>query len=94
MEILGGTQASRIVSTDLKGEGHEAEIRDTILKSEGRTGADLLRWRLAKCAEFGFAGWWMWAYQDTPSAKTGLRMLDGRWKDTLLREIAPLSKGD
>ena len=94
VEILGGTQASRIVSTDLKGEGHEAEIRDTILRSEGRTGADLLRWHLAKCAEYGFAGWWMWAYQDTPSAKTGLRMLDGRWKDTLLREIAPLSKGD
>lgn len=27
---------------------------------------------MAKCREYGFAGWWMWAYQDTPTSKTGL----------------------
>ena len=87
VEIIGGTNASRIVSTDLKGEGHEDESRDTILRREGRTGADILRWHMAKCEEYGFAGWWMWAYQDTPTSKTGLRTLDGRWKDELVREI-------
>ena len=87
VEILGSTNASRIVSTDLKGAGHEDEIRNTILRCDGRTGTNILRWHLAKCEEYHFAGWWMWAYQDTPTSKAGLRTLDGRWKDELVREI-------
>ena len=93
VEILGRENAWRIVSTDLKGEGHEDETRDTILSREGRTGADILRWHMAKSLEYGFAGWWMWAYQDTPAAKTGLRTLEGRWKDELVREIVG-ARGD
>ena len=88
MDILGPANAGRILSTDLKGEGHEEETRSTILSREGRTGIDLLRWHMAKCRDYGFAGWWMWAYQDTTASKTGLRTLDGQWKGELVREIA------
>jgi arylsulfatase A len=87
VEILGPANAARILSTDLKGEGHENETRNTILNRQGRTGADILRWHIAKCREYGFAGWWMWAYQDTPASRTGLRTLDGRWKEELVSEI-------
>ena len=87
VEILGRGDAGRILSTDLKGEGHEGETRDTILSREGRTGAEMLRWHLAKCRQYGFAGWWIWSYQDTPASRTGLRRLDGTWKEDLLREI-------
>lgn len=87
VEILGPASAGRILSTDLKGAGHEDEIRDTMLAGDIESGADILRWHIAKCREYGFAGWWMWAYQDTPTSKTGLRTLDGRWKKDLVREI-------
>jgi hypothetical protein len=87
VEILGPANAGRILSTDLKGAGHEDEIRATILNRQGQDGSDSLSWHFAKCRENGFAGWWMWAYQDTPIAKTGLRSLDGRWKTELVSEI-------
>ena len=87
VEILGPANAGRILSTDLKGAGHEDEIRATILNRQGQAGPDSLRWHLAKCREYGFAGWWMWAYQDTPTSKVGLRSLDGRWKRELVCEI-------
>jgi hypothetical protein len=87
VEIVGPANASRILSTDLKGAGHEDEIRGTILNRQGQAGPDILRWHIAKCREYGFAGWWMWAYQDTPTSKTGLRSLDGRWKGELVSEI-------
>jgi hypothetical protein len=87
VEILGPANAGRILSTDLKGAGHEDEILGTILNRQGQAGPDILRWHIAKCREYGFAGWWMWAYQDTPTSKTGLRSLDGRWKGELVSEI-------
>jgi hypothetical protein len=87
VEILGHANAGRIISTDLKGEGHESEVRDTLLDLAHRSGAEALRWHLAKCKEYGFAGWWMWAYQDTPSSLSGLRRRDGTWKEELLAEI-------
>ena len=87
VEIIGPTNAGRIVSTDLKCAGHEDEIRRTILNREGQTGPDSLRWHFAKCREYGFAGWWMWAYQDTPTSKTGLRSFDGGWKKELVSEL-------
>ena len=70
-----------IISTDLKGIGHEAETRDD------RSGTDMLRWHLARCREYGFAGWWMWAYQDTPTSHAGLRRLDGEWKEDLVEAL-------
>ena len=87
VEILGPADAGRILSTDFKGAGHEEELRGTILAGQGGTGPEVLRWHLAKCREYGFAGWWMWAYQDTATSKTGLRRLDGGWKAELVREI-------
>lgn len=87
VDILGPANAGRMLSTDLKVAGNEDEIRATILNGQGQAGPDSLRWHFAKCREYGFAGWWMWAYQDTPTAKTGLRSLDGRWKTELVSEI-------
>lgn len=84
VRILGPSSASRILSTDLKSEGHEAETRGTILRQEGRTSAEMLRWHLRKCREYGFAGWWIWAYQDTPTSSTGIRRMDGTWKQDLV----------
>ncbi|NLH98267.1 MAG: hypothetical protein GX446_02115 [Chthonomonadales bacterium] len=87
VETLGRGNARRILSTDLKTEGHDAETRDTILRRDGRSGADMLRWHIARCREYGFAGWWIWAYQDTPTATTGIRRLDGTWKEEMMRVI-------
>lgn len=87
VEILGPSDAGRILSTDLKGAGHEDELRGTILDRLVGAGPDFLRWHVAKCREYGFAGWWMWAYQDTSTSKSGLRCLDGGWKGELVHEI-------
>lgn len=109
LEILGPQNASRIIATDLKGPGHESELRDTILPGSARvypdasaervpaapglasgTGSsesDLLLWHFRKCAEYGFAGWWIWAYQDTRDHQWGIRTLDARWKPDLLQAI-------
>ncbi len=89
VEILGPRNARRLVSTDLKGLGHEDELRGSIIHTEGRSGADILRWHIGKCAEYRLAGWWMWAYQDTPTSRTGLRTLDGKWKSDLIDVLKP-----
>lgn len=87
VEIIGPDDAGRILSTDLKGVGHEDELRVTILGGVGDAGPETLRWHIAKCREYGFAGWWIWAYQDTPTSKSGVRTLDGAWKRDLVHEI-------
>ena len=88
MEILGPENAGRVVSTDLKGPGHDQELRDSIIiPPGGQTGADMLKWHFQKSAQYGFAGWWVWAYQNTPKATTGIRDLAGNWKQDLVRVI-------
>ena len=86
VEILGPDNASRILSTDLKGPGHD-DVRDCIVSIDGHPGPELLQWHFDKCREYGFAGWWIWAYQDTPSARSGLRTVDGAWKADLVRAL-------
>ncbi|MCX6358560.1 MAG: hypothetical protein NT029_02035 [Armatimonadetes bacterium] len=86
VRILGKGSARRLVSTDLKAVGHEDELTGTILRPASRTGRDALAWHLAKVREYGMAGWWIWAYQDTPASASGVRRLDGAWK----REIVEL----
>lgn len=80
VRILGKGSARRLISTDLKAGGHENELTGTILRPGGRTGADALKWHLGKVREHGMAGWWIWAYQDTPASASGLRRMDGTWK--------------
>ena len=87
VEIIGVENALRIVSTDFKGPGHEFEMGDCIVTTQGHSGADVFDWHFQKCKEYGFAGWWIWAYQDTPGEKTGIREVDGRWKQDLLKTI-------
>jgi hypothetical protein len=82
VKILGPGSASRLLSTDLKGPGH-ADVADCIMSIHGCSGPDLLKWHLEKCAQYGFAGWWIWAYQDTPTDRSGIRDLDGNWKTNL-----------
>lgn len=94
VDILGPANARRILSTDLKGPGHEDEIRGTILNGEDVAGPEILRWHFAKCREYGFAGWWIWAYQDTPTSKMGLRSMDGTWKAELVSEILHCQDGE
>jgi hypothetical protein len=86
IEILGPENASKIVSTDLKGPGHD-DVKDCIVGIEGRPGPEILKWHFKKCAEYGFAGWWIWAYQDSPTAKSGLRDVSGGWKDELVQAV-------
>jgi hypothetical protein len=86
VDILGSENASRIISTDLKGPGHD-DVRGSIVSIEGHTGPELLQWQVDKCAEYGFAGWWIWAYQDTPAAHSGIRDIHGNWKQDLVRTI-------
>ncbi len=84
IEILGPANASRIISTDLKGPGHDQELRDSIISPGGKSGAEMLQWHFQKSAEYGFAGWWVWAYQDTPNATTGIRNRVGDWNQDLV----------
>lgn len=89
VEILGPDQAARIISTDWKGPGHEFELEDCMLTIPRPMGPEAYAWHLEKCREYGFGGWWIWAYQDTASDQSGLRALDGAWK---LDRLAPLLK--
>ena len=53
----------------------------------------MLQWHFQKSAAYGFVGWWVWAYQDTPTATTGIRNLAGNWKQDLVQMIKqPSSK--
>jgi hypothetical protein len=47
----------------------------------------MLEWHYRKCAEYGFAGWWIWAYQDTPTDHSGIRDIHGNWKPELVESI-------
>ena len=87
LKILGPGSAARMVSTDLKAAGHDDERRDTIIRTGALSGAELLAWHLRQCARLRFAGWWVWAYQDTPTSRSGLRTLSGDWKPELLAAI-------
>jgi hypothetical protein len=88
LEILGPENAGRVVSTDFKGPGHDQELRDSIIVlPAGQNGADMLKWHFQKGAQYGFTGWWIWAYQDTPKATTGIRDLAGHWKRDLVQVI-------
>ena len=77
VDILGPENARRLISTDLKGPGHAQELRDSIITAGGKSGAEMLQWQFQKSAEYGFAGWWVWAYQDTPTTTTGSAILRG-----------------
>jgi hypothetical protein len=85
VEILGKDQASRIVSTDFKAIG--IDFADSIIKTDGTPEAEKIAWHRKKCAEYGFAGWWIWSYQDTATEKTGIRDVAGVWKPELLEVI-------
>ncbi len=92
IEILGPENAPRIISTDLKGPGHD-DVRDCIISTEGRSGPELLQWHFDKCREYGFAGWWIWAYQDTPTSHSGIRDVGEKWKQELVDSIKKQGAG-
>jgi len=89
VEILGPKNASRIISTDFKGPGHEQELKESVISSGLHSGRDLLDWHFRKCAEYGFAGWWIYSYQDQTvfDQRTGIRRADGQWKADLLEAV-------
>ncbi len=91
VEILGKEHASRIISTDFKGPGHDQERRESIIDAAAHSGSEMLTWHFQKCAEYGFAGWWIYSYQDQEvfDQLTGIRHLDGRWKPDLMQAIRP-----
>jgi len=85
--ILGEENAGRILSTDLKGPGHAHELRDSILNVGDASGPDMLQWHFDQCMAHGFAGWWVWAYQDAGKEVSGVRARDGAWKQDLVGVI-------
>lgn len=89
LPILGKENAARIISTDLKGPGHQQELKASIIAAGKHSDADLLRWHFHKCAEYGFGGWWIFSYQDQDvfDLQTGIRYVDGRWKQDLLQVV-------
>jgi hypothetical protein len=89
VEILGPENTGRILSTDFKGPGHEEELADSIVSAGTHTGAERIQWNLEKCAEYGFAGWWIYSYQDQENfpQETGIRSAQGEWKRELLLPI-------
>jgi hypothetical protein len=93
VEVLGRENAPRIISTDLKGPGHEDEIYACIIDAGAASNTDMLLWHFKKCGEYGFGGWWIWAYQDTPTSASGIRDIDGGWKQDLVRTIKSQALG-
>lgn len=89
VDILGQANAARIISTDLKGPGHQRELKESIISADGHADADILQWHFRKCAEYGFGGWWVFSYQDQEAStlRTGIRFVDGRWKTELLKVV-------
>ncbi len=87
IKILGPGSAARLISTDLKSVGHNSEREHTILSLPDVDEAAMLRWQLGACNRHGFAGWWIWAYQDTPESKSGIRKLSGDWKPEVVKII-------
>jgi hypothetical protein len=85
VRILGPANAGRVISTDFKGEGHA--LTSCIVDKAGLSGAAVLQWHFGKVSEYGFAGWWVWGYQDGENDSTGLRDRQGRWKPALVRAI-------
>jgi hypothetical protein len=77
VDIIGRDQAHRIISTDFK--ARDVGLGDTIIDRTAMTDPDAVRWNLQKVDEYGFAGWWMWSYRDTPTLKTGIRDTEGNW---------------
>ncbi len=92
VRILGRENASRIISTDFKGAGHE--IAPSIVDKSHLSDADVLRWHFAKVSEHGFGGWWIWSYQDSPQLATGLRDQKGRWKPELVSVVRERTSAD
>lgn len=83
--ILGPENARRVLSTDFKGVG--SDTSRCITDKSRLSDADVLRWHFAKVTEYGFGGWWIWAYQDAGKEATGIRDPQGRWKPALTRAI-------
>jgi hypothetical protein len=89
VDIVGEENASRIISTDFQGPGHD--LSRTIIDPPFPDGAERIRWNLAKVRELGLAGWWMWAYRDTATRQIGIRDIHGNWKEDLVTEITAAS---
>jgi len=87
VEILGKENAPRIISTDFKAIG--IDFSDWIISADGHSSAEILEWQFQKCAEHGFAGWWIWAYQ----GKTGIREANGEWKQDLVHVVKQQAEG-
>jgi len=87
VEILGRENAGRIISTDFKGPGHDHDRSAAIVDARAMTGAQMLKWNFDKVDEYGFGGWWFWSYRDTKSGRTGIRDIEGRWRESLIGTI-------
>jgi hypothetical protein len=85
VRILGPTGSQRLISTDFKATGHNADA--TVVSGRGMSNADKLRWHFSKVDEYKFAGWWIWAYRDTRRKHTGIRSQSGKWKAELVNVI-------
>ncbi|MCC6486578.1 MAG: hypothetical protein IT364_03695, partial [Candidatus Hydrogenedentes bacterium] len=52
-----------------------------------RSPAGMLEWQFRKAQEYGSAGFWIWAYQDSGSQHFGLRDASGIWRQDLVNAI-------
>jgi len=96
VRILGKENASRIISTDFKAIGIDFSrpgLDFPLCAQQGHSSVEMLEWNFQKCREYGFAGWWIYSYQDqeafdygTPQ-QTGIRRLDSEWKQDLLDAV-------
>ena len=92
VDIVGRENAHRIISTDFKGPGHD--LSQTIVDASDLSGPEKIRWNVAKVREYGFGGWWMWSYRDSANEQTGIRDIQGNWKEDLVKEIKSAAAGN
>ena len=96
VDVLGEGSAAKIISTDFKGPGHD--MSTSIVDKRGLTGTEQIQWNLDKVEAYGFAGWWMWAYMDSPPVERpttcGIRQLDGAWRSDLTAALRDSGRVD
>ena len=88
LDIIGWENVGKVISTDFKGAGHD--LSGQHIDRSNLTPAEMYRWNFDRVMEYGFAGWWFWAYRDTGGATValwGIRDLADNWREGLVAVV-------
>jgi hypothetical protein len=93
VEILRAENAHKIISTDFKCEYDPEAGVPGIIDRGNLTAPQMFQWHFNKAKEYGFAGWWWYAYRDGADpygvpAYWGIRDNNDNWREDLIKIIS------